>query len=121
MDCFHRRFRRRPAPRLLILVLCIIVVVVLSNEAKAISTTTVNRNTSDQQQQSDEERSSSIVVLESLRRESIGPSGAYYAFDGVDDYIIARDVRGLPSRTISACAWVFVNRHKKSSYPKIGA
>ena len=111
MDCFHRRFRRRPAPRLLILVLCIIVVV-LSNEAKAISTTTVNRNTSDQQQQSDEERSSSIVVLESLRRESIGPSGAYYAFDGVDDYIIARDVRGLPSRTISACAWVFVNRHK---------
>jgi hypothetical protein len=35
MDCFHRRFRRRPAPRLLILVLCIIVVV-LSNEAKAI-------------------------------------------------------------------------------------
>ena len=111
MDCFHRRFRRRPAPRLLILVLCIIVVV-LSNEAKAISTTMVNRNTSDQQQQSDEERSSSIVVLESLRRESIGPSGAYYAFDGVDDYIIARDVRGLPSRTISACAWVFVNRHK---------
>ena len=111
MECFHRRFRRRPAPRLLILVLCIIFVV-LSNEAKAISTTTVNRNTSDQQQQSDEERSSSIVVLESLRRESIGPSGAYYAFDGVDDYIIARDVRGLPSRTISACAWVFVNRHK---------
>ena len=111
MDCFHRRFRRRPAPRLLILVLCIIFVV-LSNEAKAISTTTVNRNTSDQQQQSDEERSSSMVVLESLRRESIGPSGAYYAFDGVDDYIIARDVRGLPSRTISACAWVFVNRHK---------
>ena len=111
MECFHRSFRRRPAPRLLILVLCIIVVV-LSNEAKAISTTTVNRNTSDQQQQSDEERSSSIVVLESLRRESIGPSGAYYAFDGVDDYIIARDVRGLPSRTISACAWVFVNRHK---------
>ena len=111
MECFHRSFRRRPAPRLLILVLCIIFVV-LSNEAKAISTTTVNRNTSDQQQQSDEERSSSIVVLESLRRESIGPSGAYYAFDGVDDYIIARDVRGLPSRTISACAWVFVNRHK---------
>ena len=111
MECFHRRFRRRPAPRLLILVLCIIFVV-LSNEAKAISTTTVNRNTSDQQQQSDEERSSSMVVLESLRRESIGPSGAYYAFDGVDDYIIARDVRGLPSRTISACAWVFVNRHK---------
>ena len=111
MECFPRRFRGRPAPRLLILVLCIIVVV-LSNEAKAISTTMVNRNTSDQQQQSDEERSSSIVVLESLRRESIGPSGAYYAFDGVDDYIIARDVRGLPSRTISACAWVFVNRHK---------
>lgn len=99
----------------------VFIVVVLSNEARAVPVTTtttprkkkatssVNRNT-----KSDGERHStfSSVALESLRRESIGPSGAYYAFDGVDDYIIARNVRGLPSQTISACAWVFLNTHK---------
>jgi glycosyltransferase involved in cell wall biosynthesis len=46
------------------------------------------------------------------REVVVGGIGAHYQFDGVDDYIVAKDVRGLPERTISVCAWVYLNKHK---------
>lgn len=100
-----------------VLLTIVLAAFVVSDEAKAVSmarkkTTTTKKNSSDQQHEQYRREEASSVLLESPHRESIGPAGAYYAFDGVDDYIVARDVQGLPSRTISACAWVFVNRHK---------
>ena len=33
-------------------------------------------------------------------------------FDGVDDYVLVRTCKGLPTATISVGAWVHVSKHK---------
>ena len=46
-----------------------------------------------------------------------GPGGTAMYFDGVDDYALVREFRGLPSSHMSVSAWVKVAQHK--SYNRI--